>query len=498
MDRLDRLLRRVLGREDWSLFEELDRVRWWPILSLFLGPLLGLLTFWFLEHDGLPEGMSADASVMAGIFVLAVWYWVSGAIPPFATGILVIAACAYFLGLPAEVGRPFGLSAEGSTVTGWRDFVEVAAAPVVVLMLGGFTLGAASHKHGLDALLAKWLLRVFAAGPARLMLGVLLITAVLSMWMSNTATAAMMVTLVLPISMRAPEGSALRRGLLMAVPLGANIGGMGTPIGTPPNAIAYSLMRGEGIDVSFLDWMIFSVPIVIVLLLAAWAFLVFGLGRLSAEDSAVLAQQDESEGSAWTNKRIAVALVFMATIALWVTGRWTGIHMALAAVLPIAVFPALKILDRHDINKLDWDIVLLMAGGLALGAGMSQTGLAAWIVAALPLQGVAPVIAISVFIAMTIVLATFMSNTAAANLILPIAMGVAASSEAIGVPQIGVAVALAASAGMALPVSTPPNAIAFATGHIQNGLFIRSAALLNALGFSLILGLAFYVLPHLL
>ena len=105
---------------------------------------------------------------------------------------------------------------------------------------------------------------------------------------------------------------------------------------------------------------------------------------------------------------------------------------------------------------------------------------------------------IIVLLAMTIVLATFMSNTAAANLILPIAMGVAASSEAIGVPQIGVAVALAASAGMALPVSTPPNAIAFATGHIQNGLFIRSAALLNALGFSLILGLAFYVLPHLL
>ncbi|MEM1186491.1 MAG: DASS family sodium-coupled anion symporter [Planctomycetota bacterium] len=492
-----RALRRVQGREDWSLLEELNHVHWWLIISMALGPALGVLTFWILGSRAADLGLTSDGVVMAGIFVLAVWYWVSGAIPPFATGIVVIALCAYLLGLPAELGRPFGLTGAGSAVTGWREFVEVAAAPVIILMLGGFTLGAASHKHGLDAMLARGLLTVFRGGPRRLILGVLLITAVLSMWMSNTATAAMMVTLVTPIALRSPEGSAMRRGLLLAVPLGANIGGMGTPIGTPPNAIAFSLLRAEGVEISFLGWMTFALPVAMVLLATAWVFLAFGMGKFGDEAADVESDQESEVESVWTARRIVVALTFVATIVLWVTGRWTGIHMALAAVLPIAVFPAFRILDRHDINTLDWDIVLLMAGGLALGAGMSQTGLAGWIVESLPLQSLAPALSLAVFVVLTTMLATFMSNTAAANLVLPIAIGVAGASAALGVPQIGVAVALAASVGMALPVSTPPNAIAFATGHVRTGEFIRSAVLIDATAFVLIMGVALYALPHL-
>jgi sodium-dependent dicarboxylate transporter 2/3/5 len=171
---------------------------------------------------------------MLGIFVLAAWYWTTAAIPPFATGVLIMGLGALFLGYPASDGRPFALPAGGSTVADWTDFIEPAAAPVVILMLGGFILGKAAHKTGFDNLLARVLLTPFAHSPAKLILGVLLVTAVLSMWMSNTATAVMMCTLVGPLCFSLEKSSGLRRALLIAVPVGANVGGIGTPSARPP------------------------------------------------------------------------------------------------------------------------------------------------------------------------------------------------------------------------------------------------------------------------
>jgi sodium-dependent dicarboxylate transporter 2/3/5 len=476
-------------RPDASILQGLVGARWWPIASVGLGPVLGSLAFLAAETT-LPgrEGLTGDAKVMLGIFVLAAWYWTTAAIPPFATGVLIMGLGALFLGYPASDGRPFALPAGGSTVADWTDFIEPAAAPVVILMLGGFILGKAAHKTGFDNLLARVLLTPFAHSPAKLILGVLLVTAVLSMWMSNTATAVMMCTLVGPLCFSLEKSSGLRRALLIAVPVGANVGGIGTPIGTPPNAIAFGALKAAGIEIDFLGWMTFAIPLVAVLLLVSWgAILVFyKFDDADREKSTSLDMPPPERGGL---AALITAATFGFTVALWVTSPWTGLPIAAAALVPLMVFTASGIMSRNDINTLEWDILLLIAGGLALGGGMEATGLAAWMVDQIPLAGLPALAVILVVSTMTLVMSTLMSNTATANLLMPIALGLAgvaggvpSGDAALAPMQAGVAVALGASLAMGLPVSTPPNAVSFAAGGLAVRDFLRMGIIVGVVG----------------
>lgn len=482
-------------RPDASVVKGLVDARWWPIVSVGLGPLLGALAFLIAETI-LPnrEALTPDARVMLAIFVTAAWYWTTAAIPPFATGVLIMGLGALLLGYPAEHTRPFDLPAGASTISGWTDFIAPAAAPVVVLMLGGFILGKAAHKTGFDAILAKLLLTPFAASPSKLVLGVLLVTAFLSMWMSNTATAVMMVTLVGPLCFSLNKASGLRKALLLAVPIGANIGGIGTPIGTPPNAIAFGALKAAGVDIDFLGWMLFAVPVVVVLITASWVLLMmlYKFDKADREASATLSMPPPERGGL---AAVLTAVTFAATVLLWVTSPWTGLPIAAAALVPLMVLTALGVMTRNDINTLEWDILLLIAGGLALGKGMESTGLAAWLVDQIPLAGLPIIAVLFIIAAMTLLMSTLMSNTATANLVMPIAIGLAitpaiadtAAADTVAAAgmlpiQAGVAVALGAGLAMGLPVSTPPNAVSFAAGGLTVGDFLRVGGFIGALG----------------
>jgi sodium-dependent dicarboxylate transporter 2/3/5 len=480
-------------RPDASIVKGLVNARWWPIVSVGLGPVLGSIAFLAAETV-LPnnESLNADARVMLGIFVLAAWFWITAAIPPFATGVLIMGLGALFLGYPAISGRPFELPSGGSTISNWTDFIAPAAAPVVVLMLGGFILGRAAHKTGFDSLLARVLLAPFTSSPAKLILGVLLVTAVLSMWMSNTATAVMMCTLVGPLCVSLEKTSGLRRALLLAVPVGANVGGIGTPIGTPPNAIAFGALKAAGVEIDFLGWMLFAVPLVVVLLLIAWVALLM-FYKFSADDASKSTTLDMPPPERGGLASVVTAATFMLTVGLWVTSPWTGLPIAAAALVPLMVFTASGIMTRNDINTLEWDILLLIAGGLALGKGMESTGLAAWMVEQVPLAGLPAFAVILVIAAMTLLMSTLMSNTATANLLMPIALGLAgagaitnndaAAAPAVLAPiQAGIAVALGAGLAMGLPVSTPPNAVSFAAGGLTVTDFLRVGALIGGVG----------------
>lgn len=485
---LRRLVHRVSTRPDASIAEALARTRWWPVLSVGLGPLLGMAAF-SLAGRVPSEILSADAKVMLGIFTLAAWYWITAAIPPFATGVLVIGLGALLLGYPAAEGRPFGAAAGESQIVSWTDFVSPAAAPVVVLMLGGFVLGRATHATGLDNLLARLLLKPFARSPGLLVLGVLLVTAVLSMWMSNTATAVMMCTLVGPLCHTLGEGSGLRRALLLAVPVGANVGGLGTPIGTPPNAIVFAAFKAAGLEVSFLAWVAVATPVALGLLVIAWVAL---LRLYPADDRDRELARDLSmpppERGGWPT--VVTGATFAATVVLWLTSPWTDLPIAAAAIVPLMVFAATGILTRHDVNGLEWDILLLIAGGLALGKGMEATGLAAWMVGQVPLEGLPSAALIAVVTVLTLLMSTLMSNTATANLVLPIALGIAGG--AISPVQAGLGVAFGASLAMGLPVSTPPNAIAYAAGGLRVVDFLRMGALLGVIGVGVTLLVALF------
>ncbi|CAN0352709.1 unnamed protein product, partial [Ectocarpus sp. 4 AP-2014] len=237
----------------------------------------------------------------------------------------------------------------------------------------------------------------------------------------------------------------------------------------PPNAIAAGLLIGSS-AVNFAEWMLLAVPSAIVLLAIAWAYLVFTkLGRVAFK------QQDELlfHAAAAADptprlKQIVVVGTFVVTIGLWITSPLHGLPTTLVSFVPITVLTTTGILTGDDIRGLPWDILLLITGGLALGVAMDKTGLAAWAVGLLPIEGLSPLALAIGFGYATVVMSNLMSNTATANLVLPIAIAVLGTMTATGGDtRLAVPIALAASTAMCLPISTPPNAIVYGGGHLK-------------------------------
>ena len=417
---------------------------------------------------------------MSGIFVLAVLLWVTESLPLFATAIVIIALEIIFLANP---GDWVGFGFVNGDSPDYQDFLSPLSNPIIVLFFGGFVLAQAVLKEGVDKAMASVILRWFGGKPRMVMLGLMLITALFSMWMSNTATTAMMITLVVPMLAQVPKGDPLRKGLLLCIPFAANIGGMGTPIASPPNAVAVSFLQQAGYDISFLQWVLIAVPLMIFLLAFAWLLLGY---LFTPQDPSIKlsAEQRSIDRRGWY-----VIIVLVTTVLLWLTDRFHGLSTAVVALFPAVAFTATGLISRSDINSLEWHILILIMGGIALGIGMQVTGLDTILVEAIPVQGQA---ILAVLVITTIVFSTFISNTAAANLLLPIGITYAiqqmgAEISGPGPIQIGVGIALTASLAMSLPVSTPPNTIAYSKGDLETKDFTRAGVIVGAVSIVLII-----------
>lgn len=428
-----------------------------------------LILIFALGASQLPVAeLTINQRFMLGIFVGAAGLWATEAIPPFATAILVIVLQVYLLGL-----------SDGPLATPYQVFINPIASPVLVLFFGGFVLAMGATKHGLDQRMASAFLRPFGRRPSVVLLGIILVTALFSMFMSNTATTAMMIAIMAPFYRKFGEQKPFTKALVLAVPFAANIGGIGTVIGTPPNAVAASILSGMGHPISFIHWMAIGVPVAFVLLLVLWRLLLF----LYPPD---IKQLEMNFGThlAVGPRLLIVTGTFTLTVLLWMTEPLHSVPAAVAAMLPVTVFTVSGITTAKDLKTLDWDVLILVAGGLSLGVGMERTGLSTMLVELLPF-GVLPfVLLVVVFGAVTILLSNFMSNTSAANLLIPIAVAIAVWSPLVG----AVAVALAASLAMSLPVSTPPNAIAYATGRIQTKDLALTGSLISVVGLAVVTG----------
>ena len=345
--------------------------------------------------------------------------------------------------------------------------------------MGGFLLSAALTKHGIDRAIAARVLAPFAKSPIMLIYGVLAISAFFSMWMSNTATAAMVLAIIAPIIKELPHDDKFHRGVILAVPFGANIGGIGTPIGTPPNAVAFGAINGlaaEGVvqPVSFLQWMMIGVPLAVILLaiIGVVLYLIYKPGPETKLSSITAPGKITAQGYATIG-------VLVAAIALWLTGTWHGLSAGAVALLAAAALTAMRVLEKTDVDRIDWNILILMWGGLALGAAIQATGMTDLIAkvdfTAIPgdTYGLAVVVVL-----VSILMSTFMSNTATANLLVPIVMALGVGAAAVST-QLAVLCALGCSFAMALPVSTPPNAIAFATGKIKASELLRIGGMVS-------------------
>ena len=360
------------------------------------------------------------------------------------------------------------------------------ADPIIILFLGGFFLADAATKFRRAINLARVLLKPFGTNPKFVLLGLMSVTAIFSMFMSNTATAAMMLALLTPVlALFKPEDRG-RAAFALCIPIGANVGGIGTPIGTPPNAIALKYMQDLGLDVTFGKWMMFGIPFVLIMLLVGWLVLLkmFPISQKSLDLS------KELKGKFLTTpKAIVVYATFIITIPLWVIPKdYHGLDANSVAIIPIVVFSVTGVITKKDLRGMAWDVLWLVAGGFALGVALSETNLAKDMINAIPFGEWNSTVLLIGASCICLFMATFMSHTATAALLVPILGGVAgammkaSSMDNAGAVALLVTVAFASSLGMALPISTPPNAMAYATGHIEQKGMAVSGTILCLLG----------------
>lgn len=449
------------------------KVNWQKAIKVIV--ILGLATICYFLN--LP-GLTTASRICLALFVGAAGLWITEAIQPFATAIVVIVLSIYLLGFP---GGPLDLDANGIE-SSYRIFLNPMASPTLVLFFGGFILALAAAKHGFDVRLAKAFLKPFGTHPRMVLLGVITITAAFSMFMSNTATTAMMITILTPLFAHFEGRAPFKKALVLSVPFAANIGGIGTIIGTPPNAVAASVLGEMGHPVSFLSWMVVGVPLAIILLLALWLIL-WKVFKPAEKHFEMLFPEE----LAVTWDLVVVVVTFTLTIVLWLTQPLHEIPSAVVALLPILVFATLGIIDRDDLRKIEWHILILIAGGLTLGVAMQSSGLSEVLVKLITSFGLPPLGLLITMIIFSVFISNFMSNTSAANLLIPLVTAFSAFSPEVG----AMAVAIACSFAMSLPISTPPNAIAFATREITTTDMARYGTLISLVGLAVVLAVVF-------
>ena len=350
----------------------------------------------------------------------------------------------------------------------------VAAAPSIAAPGETFTVRASA----LDRNLTRLLLKPFGRSAPRILMGLMIVTAALSMFMSNTATTATMMAVVLPVLARLPADSRLRGGLALSIPVAANIGGMGTPVGTPPNAIALGTLAESGYTITFVDWMVMTVPFMLLILLAAWALIVRAFARGAPPlEIDIDARFDRSRPA------LILYAVFAATLLLWLTEPLHGIKSYVVGFLPVVVLLCTGVFTTRDMQSLQWHVLWLVAGGIALGAGVTLSGFDHWLIGLVDWSRMSTGVVAAGLCVLALAMGTVISHSATANLLIPIGISLAAGELAAVSPvRAGVFIAIGASLAMALPISTPPNAIAYSTGAIRTSHMAFVGAVIGVLG----------------
>ncbi len=480
---------------------------WRRRTGLILGPAAALSIYLLLA------GLPVDQRRLGAVLVLAVVFWITEVIPIPATALLGPALCV-LLGVGAA-----------------RDVFRTFADPIIFVFLGSFLIARGMTVHGLDRRVALAILRSRAIGdsPERIRLALGATAVVLSMWISNTATTAILFPIAVGISDALDRvfgrgGAELHRagqkystGLMLMTAYAASIGGLATPVGTPPNLIGLAMIEDlAGLRIPFFEWMLVGVPVTLAmfaLLCAVIHFLHPPPGRrLEGLESAVSQLKDGLPQ--WGRAQVVALAAFLTAVVLWMLPGFaaiilgtkntvygllnTRLHEGVVALLagsllfliPVTWQPLRGALEWRDAVEIDWGTILLFGGGLSLGGLMHSTGLAERL--AKGLLGVdgatGPWMITAVAMIFAILVTETASNTASASMILPVVIAV---SKAAGVTPIPAAIGatLAASMAFVLPVSTPPNAIMYGSGRITIIQMLRAGAILDFLGFFVVIAL---------
>ena len=396
---------------------------------------------------------SAIYSRLVSIAAVCLLLWISEIVPPFVPTLLLWTLVPLLLG---SIDGRFSLS----HVLSW------AVDPVMALFFGGFVLGVATERNGLGQRLTQFALESSGNSFKKFLLFVILITAFLSMWMSNIAAAALVLACLHSVLARFEDDHVLRRVLLVGVAFGADFGGMATPIGTGPNAIAIASISATQ-PVSFLSWMAFAFPLTIGMLIVSCVFLLWRARererdwkKRGAQLRTVLSKDEESDA---VPHRISFLIISAGTILLWLTEPLHGIPAAVIALGSAALIFLAGVLTKKDLTRIDWSTLLLIAGGITLGRLLEQSALIKTASANVPFADFHPMFGLFLLCLTSAMLAALMSNTATTVLLIPLAMTL------IPAPSTAILIAVSASFGIPFVISTPPNAMVFGQGGVKFG-----------------------------
>lgn len=432
----------------------------WPVtrnLSLLLFLTLGSI---FLVYFFAPADLSISARHALFILVLASSLWISEAIPPFAVSFLVIGLAVFFLESPA----PLDITED------WEQYVNTWSSPVIWILLGGFMLAIGAQITKFDRRFSRYIIEKFGTEPYRLLLGIMLTTGVLSMFISNTATTAMMLTIILPFAKQYGKKEPIVKAMMLGIAAAATLGGIGTVIGSSPNAIALGILQAAGYNFTFVDWMIPGIPTAIALIVGVW-FILRSVFKTEIKNLELVIDEEPTPKDLadrnTTENRVIVVVTFLITVGLWMTSTVHNIPVAVVSLIPIVIFTATGIIQAEEIRLIPWDTLILVAGGLTLGIAINESGLAAYAVDLIPAFE-NPIMVILLLAFVTSLASNVMSNTAAASILIPFG--------AILVPPefvllMVVTLGFAASTALLLPISTPPNALVFSSGYLKQADF---------------------------
>ncbi|QYH20321.1 DASS family sodium-coupled anion symporter [Corynebacterium aquatimens] len=486
------------------------------LIGLILGVALAILVYYIFptgagdtvaNSPGAKEGVEYTSQAMrivaAATVLMGVW-WMTEAIPLAATALLPIAI------FPVMGVAPF------------KEVASPYAASTIFLFMGGFLIALGLQRWNLHRRLALVVVKIVGTSPKRIILGFMLATGFMSMWVSNTATAVVMLPIGMSVLMLTAESvggmenqKRFATALMLAIAYSASIGSLGTLIGTPPNALMAGYMKeAHDITIGFGQWMLVGLPVAIIFTFIAWWLLItiFKPEVDQIPGGKELIDNEIKKLGPWTFPQVMVGIIFLLAALSWIIIPLLRTNLGLKfpyddaivgiiAGLLMFIIPASKdgkrLLDWESANEMPWGVLLLFGGGLSLSAMFTSTGLSLWIGEAAKGLSVLPMFLLIFAVAVLIIFLTELtSNTATAATFLPIMGGVAVgigltASTEMNVMLLCIPVALAATCAFMLPVATPPNAIAYSSGYVKMNEMIKAGIWLNIIG-SVLISLATY------
>jgi len=440
-----------------------DRVK--RLVVFLLCMALAFVITYFMKE---PDFTDSQIYVLFLMF-FAIGLWISEVMPAFAVSLIIISFLVFALGNEHLNSEPENIA----------KYVNTFSSSVIWLMLGGFFLAKAMSKTRLDEALFRLAVKISGNKARTLLLGIMITTMLISMLMANTAITAMMIAAVMPLATQLGKESKFTKALLLGIPTASTAGGFATIIGSPVNAIAVGALELKGLHVSFIDWVIYGLPLAILLTALSWIYLAFVFLKDNEQVSLSFLDKVKQESSQEFNRqRKVVIFVIIVTVSLWLTSSLHGITVASVCAVPLVFLTLTRVIEGKDVQTLPWDTLILIAGGLSLGLALEQTGLLSHYAETLITLKLNAILLIWVFAYFTMMVSNVMSGTAASAIMIPMGMAILLNYQI----DISIIMAFGASCALLLPVSSPSNAIAYSTGYLEQKDFIHMGLLIGLIG----------------